>query len=120
VISTRSRAGAGDIVAPSDRLQSQGGTETVENAFNEYLAKQDDDDVEFVFSDDDGIEETTHDGDGTDVGSDAETVGVPTPPTDQVLAYPHRHLVDDSDIASCDNSDTHQNQQDGPTGQGRK
>jgi hypothetical protein len=90
VINTRSRAGAGDIVAPSDRLQNQDGTETDENAFKEYLAKQDEDDVEFVFSDDDGMEETTHGGDGTDDESDAGTVGVPTPPTDQVLACPHR------------------------------
>ena len=70
---------------------------------------------------DDGKEgETTHGGDGTDDGSDTGTVNVPTPPPNQVLTYPHRHLVDDFDIASGGDSDDHQNQQDGPTGQGRK
>jgi hypothetical protein len=54
---TRSRVGAGDVVAPSDKLQNQDGIETGENAFKEYLAKQDEDDVEFVFSDDDGKKE---------------------------------------------------------------
>ena len=40
VIATRSRIGAGDIVATSDRLQNQDGTETEENAFKEYLANK--------------------------------------------------------------------------------
>ena len=105
VSATRSRIDAGDIVATSDRLQNQDGTETEENAFKEYLAKQDEDDVEFVFSDDDGKErEASHCGDGTDDESDAGTV----------------KAVDDSDIASGDESGDNQNQQDGPTGQGRK
>ena len=107
VIDTRSRIGAGDIVATSDRLQNQDGTETEENAFKEYLAKQDEDDAEFVFSDSDGKErETTHGGDGTDDESDAGTEPVPTPPNSNTA----------SDVESVD----HQNQQDGPTGQGRK
>ena len=88
VITTHSRIGAGDIVA-------QDGTVN-EDAFKEYLERQDEDDAEFVFSDSDGKErEATHGGDGTDDVSDAGT---------------------ESDVESVDQ----QNQQDGPTGQGRK
>ena len=110
VSATRSRIDAGDIVATSDRLQNQDGTETEENAFKEYLAKQDrqdEDDAEFVFSDSDGKErETAHGDDGTDNESDTGTVQIPTPPNSDTA----------SDVESVD----HQNQQDGPTGQGRK
>ena len=88
VITTHSRIGAGDIVAQDGTVD--------ENAFKEYLARQDEDDAEFVFSDSDGKErEATHGGDGTDDVSDAGT---------------------ESDVESVD----HPNQQDGPTGQGRK
>ena len=110
VSATRSRIDAGDIVATSDRLQNQDGTETEENAFKEYLAKQDKQDeydAEFVFSDSDGKErETTHDEDDTDNESDTGTVQIPSPPNSDTA----------SDVESVD----HQNQQDGPTGQGRK
>jgi hypothetical protein len=88
VITTHSRIGAGDIVAQDGTVD--------ENAFKEYLARQGEDDAEFVFSDSDGKErEATHGGDGTDDVSDAGT---------------------GSDVESVD----HQKQQDGPTGQGRK
>ena len=91
VITTRSRLGAGDIVAQDGTVD--------ENAFKEYLARQDEDDAEFVFSDSDGKErESTHGGDGTDGDSNGG----------------------DSDTASDVESIDQQNQQDGPTGQGRK
>jgi hypothetical protein len=98
VITTHSRTGAGDIMAHDGTLN--------EDAFREYLAaRQDHDDAEFVFSDSDGKErEATHGGDGTDDESDTGTVQ--TPPNSDTA----------SDVESVDQ----QNQQDGPTGQGRK
>jgi hypothetical protein len=60
------RAGAGDIVAPSVRLQNHAGSETGVNAHKHYLENQEQE-VEFVFSDtgdDDGKGDVTDDGTG--------------------------------------------------------
>jgi hypothetical protein len=116
VITTHSRVVPGNIVAQDGTVD--------EDAFKEYLARQgadDADDAEFVFSDEERKEsETTHGCDGTDVESDTGTEKVPTPPPSQNRLYPHRHLVEDSDTNSDVESVDQQNQQDGPTGQGRK
>jgi hypothetical protein len=94
------RSGAGDIVAPSDKLQNHADAETGVNACKHFLEKQEPE-VEFVFSDADDDEK----GEVTDVESEKT-----------VTPQPLRR----DDIVSGEGSDGNQNQQDGPTGQGRK
>jgi hypothetical protein len=100
VVTARSRLGAGDVVAPSDKLQNHEDAEIDVSAFKNCLEKQEKD-VEFVFLDDDAK------GDGTD--DESEKTVTPPPMQDS-----------DSDGTCSDDPDVNPKQQDGPAGQGRK